>query len=182
MALQNISQPEYRDEMLKRFKLDVVVDESLEGASDDRVREEFRAWMQGLDFTMREDEREMYESTMLLSTLPIPNENICLVLDEAKITMLASIVFGEPEYDLERLEGMTVRAIDGTWKRPMEEQFKETYRGVGDLSITGLATLYELIACPLDGAHSSSGIMHDLHPLQGVPVLRWREPAFRYRK
>jgi hypothetical protein len=165
---QTIDQPDYRQEVLRRFKLDVVEDESLENASDDRVREEFRAWMKGLDFTPRDGEEDD-EPRALLSTVYNPSENICLVLDEARITMLADLAFDEPKDDLERFEGLTVRAIDGTWRRPAEVRANETYRGVGDVSIVGLAELFEVMASPEGGGHSYHGIMRDLHPLNGMP-------------
>jgi hypothetical protein len=169
LSLQHtIGQPEYRQEVLKRFKLDIVEDESLENASDDRVRQEFRAWMKGLGFTPREEEEDEV-SVALLSTVHNPSENICLVLDEASIIMLAGITFGEPKNDLQRFEGMTVRAIDGTWRRPAEVKVNETYRGVRDVSIIGLAELSKVMAPPEGGGQSFLGIMHDLHPLEGMP-------------
>jgi len=164
---QAISRPDYRQEVLKRFKLDVIEDESLENASDDRVREEFRAWMKGLDFTPRDEEEN--DPRALLSTMHNPSENICLALDEAAIFKLADLTFGEPKDDLERFGSLTVRAIDGTWRRPAEVKANETYRGVGDVSIVGLAELYGVMASPEGGGHCYGGIMHDLHPLNGMP-------------
>jgi hypothetical protein len=164
---QTIGQRDYQQEIIRRFKLDVVEDESLENASDDRVREEFRAWMKGLDFTPRGEEEE--HATGLLSTVYNPSENICLVLDEARIAMLADLTFDELKDDLKRFESMTVRAIDGTWRRPAEVRTNETYRGVGDISIIGLAELFTVMASPEGGGHSFLGIMHDLHPLNGMP-------------
>ena len=164
---QTIGQAVYRQEVLIRFKLDLVEDESLENASDDRVREEFRAWMMGLDFTPRDEEED--DPRSLLSVMPNPSENICLILDEARIIMLADLTFGEPKDDLRRFEGLTVRAIDGTWRRPAEVKANETYRGIGDVSIVGLAELYGVMASPEGGGHCYGGIMHDLHPLNGMP-------------
>jgi hypothetical protein len=48
--------PVLREEVFKRFKLEVVCDDSLEGASDDRIRAEFKAWMAGLGLTARGDQ------------------------------------------------------------------------------------------------------------------------------
>jgi hypothetical protein len=48
--------PVLREEVFKRFKLEVVCDDSLEGASGDRIRAEFRAWMAGLGLTTRGDQ------------------------------------------------------------------------------------------------------------------------------
>lgn len=54
----DIHEPAYHDKvtLIKRFKLDLVRGESLEGASDDRIRQDFRAWMAGLGYTARGDE------------------------------------------------------------------------------------------------------------------------------
>ena len=83
--------------------------------------------------------------------------------------MLADLTFGDPEDDLERFEEMTVRAVGGTWRRPAEVKVNENYRGVGDVSIIGLAELFKVMASPEGGGHSYFGIMHDLHPLNGMP-------------
>lgn len=162
----HVLEPVFRDEVIKRFKLDVVYDDSLEGASDDRIRAEFRAWMAGLGLTARGD-----QSLPLVgvSMSPNPKENICLVLDEASITMLAGLTFtSDLKSDFARFEGMNVRAIDCTWRRPAELKSNDTWRGIGDVSIVGLAVLFEMIAAPVRG-HSEMGMMHDLHPLAGMP-------------
>jgi hypothetical protein len=163
VKLQKIEQP-YQDEVFKRFKLEIVEDEYLENASDDRIREEFRAWMNGLGFTPKNARRSAF-----LSTVSNPSENICLALNEASIVMLADLAFDEPNDNSNRFRGMTVRAIDCTWRRPAEVRVDETYRGVGDVSIIGLAELYEVMSSPVGGGHSMLGIMHDLHPLNGMP-------------
>jgi hypothetical protein len=156
----------FRDEMITRFKLDVVYDDSLEGASDDRIRAEFRAWMAGLGLTARGDESP---SLVRVSMSPNSRENICLALDETGITMLAGLMFTEDlEGDFARFESMNVRATDCTWRRPAEVKSNDTWRGIGDLSIVGLAVLFEMIASPVRG-YSETGMMHDLHPLAGMP-------------
>jgi hypothetical protein len=167
VEIQDIAQP-YKDEVIKRFKLDIVEDESLENASDDRIREEFRAWMRGLDFTAR-NEHEASMRRAFVSTTSNPSENICLALDEASITKLADLTFPAPGEDMESVEDVTVRAIDCTWRRPAEVRINESYRGAGDVSVNGLAYLYEFMASPVGGGWSLSGIMHDLHPLIGMP-------------
>lgn len=169
-----ILQPEYRREVIGRFKLDAVEDAAFENASDDRIREEFRAWMKGLGYAVREDEKGITALARALSTLPISGENICLALDEARITELANLTMSEPRDGLRHFQGVTVRAIEGTWWRPAEVESDQTYRGVGDVSITGLAMLYYLIASPVNG-YSMHGMMHDLHPLNGMPrCYYWR--------
>lgn len=163
---QHVSHPVFRDEVIKRFKLDVVYDDSLEGASDDRIRAEFRAWMAGLGLTARGDQSPPLVG---VSMSPTPKENICLVLDEANITMLAGLTFtGDTKSDSTRFEGMNVRAIDCTWRRPAELEANDTWRGIGDVSIAGLAVLFEMILAPVRG-HLETGMMHHLHPLAGMP-------------
>ena len=71
-----------------------------------------------------------------MSTSPNPKENICLILDETSITMLAGLTFtGDLEGDFSRFDSMNVRAIDCTWRRPAEMKSNDTFRGIGDLSI-----------------------------------------------
>lgn len=101
--------------------------------------------------------------------LPNPKQNICLVLDEASITMISRLTFtGDLKKDFARFERLNVRAIDCTWRRPAEVKANDTWRGIGDVSIIGLTVLFEMIASPVRG-HSEMGMMHDLHPLAGMP-------------
>lgn len=96
-------------------------------------------------------------------------ENICLVLDEANITILAGLALtGDPKSDTARVEGINIRAIDCTWRRPAELELDDTWRGIGDESVVGLAVLFEMIASPVRG-YPETGMMHDLHPLIGMP-------------
>jgi hypothetical protein len=100
---------------------------------------------------------------------PTPKENICLVLDEANITMLAGLTFtSDAKSDSASFEGMNVRAIDCTWRRPAEVEPNDTWRGIWDVSIVGLALLLEMIASPVKGGYTETGMMHDLHPLAGM--------------
>ncbi|KAH6884286.1 hypothetical protein B0T10DRAFT_518379 [Thelonectria olida] len=143
----------YREEAIKRFKLDVIKDEeALQGASDDRVREEFRAQIRGLQLTDDDYPR-----------LPPPARNThCFVLDEASIAMLADLEFPEdPEDDYGAFGGKNIKFIDGNWERPKESHSFSTYRGVGYVAITGLAWVYTLL--------SSGDFMEDWHPLNGTP-------------
>jgi hypothetical protein len=162
----HVLNPVFRAEAIKRFKLDIVYDDSLEGVSDDRIRAEFKAWMAGLGLTASGDQ----SPSLLVSMSPTPKENICLVLDEASITMLAGLTFtGDSKRDSVRFEGMNVRAIDCTWRWPVKVRSDDTWRGIGDVSIVGLAVLFAMIASPIKGGHSAAGMMHDLHPLAGMP-------------
>lgn len=162
----HIRDPVLREEVIKRFKLDIVYDDSLEGASDDRIRAEFRAWMAGLGLTARGDQSPRLVG---VSMSPTPKENICLVLDEAKITILAGLTFtSDPKSDTARFERMSIRAINCTWQRPAEVEMDDTWRGIGDVPIVGLAVLFEMIASPVRG-YPETGMMHDLHPLVGMP-------------
>ncbi|KAI6884870.1 hypothetical protein KC360_g3980 [Hortaea werneckii] len=163
---QHVFHPVLREEVIERFKLDIVTDGSLEGASDDRIRAEFRAWMAGLGLTHRGDESPPF---LYMSSNPTPKENICLVLDEASITMLAGLTFtGEAQSDTTQIEGIRVRVIDCTWRRPAEMKADDTWRGTGNVSIVGLAVLFEMTLSP-DRAHLMTGMMHHLHPLAGMP-------------
>lgn len=163
---QHVLHPVFRAELIERFKLDVVCDDPLEGASNDRIRAEFIAWMAGLGLTASGDQSPRLVG---VSMSPTPKENIRLVLDEASITMLAGLTFtGDNKSDSARFEGMNVRVIDCTWRRPAEVASNDTWRGVGDVSIVGLAVLFEMIAAPIR-RHPETGMMHDLHPLAGMP-------------
>lgn len=141
--------PVFRAEVIECFRLDVVSDDSLEGASDDRIRAEFRARIAGLGLTTRGD-----QSLRLVGVYmsPTPKEDICLVLDEASINMLAGLTFtSDMKNDFARFEGMNVRVIDCTWRRPSESTSNDAWRGVVDVSIVGLAVLFEMIAAPIRG-------------------------------
>lgn len=122
--------------------------------------------MAGLGLTARGDQSSRLVS---VSMSPTPKENICLVSDEANITILAGLAFTRnPKSDTARVEGISKRAIGCTWRRPAELELDDTWRGIGDESIVGLAVLFEMIASPVRG-YPETGMMHDLHPLVGMP-------------
>ncbi|KAK6435914.1 hypothetical protein LTR95_007900 [Oleoguttula sp. CCFEE 5521] len=143
--------PVFADEAIKRFQLDLIDDKStLEDATDDRIRAEFRAIIRGLDLT--DDE----------TVIPPPARNlVCLVLDEAAIAMLSGLKLPK---DLQRvlteLESKTIKAVEIRWERP--QRSRSSYRGIGRVSVNGLLRLYNLMT-------SNNGYMEDLHPLNGVP-------------
>ncbi|GAB7335467.1 hypothetical protein MBLNU13_g07827t1 [Cladosporium sp. NU13] len=115
-------------EVIERFKLDIVYDDSLEGASDDRMRALCRAWIAGLGLTARGDQSPRLCG---VSMSPIPKENNCLVLDEASIPMLYGLTLtGDMERDSDRFEGLNVRVIDCTWRQPVYLALDDIWRGV----------------------------------------------------
>ncbi|OQN99437.1 hypothetical protein B0A48_14414 [Cryoendolithus antarcticus] len=143
--------PVFADEAIKRFQLDLVDDQNtLEDASDDRVRAVFRAIIRGLDLT--DDE----------TVIPPPARNlVCLVLDEPAVDMLSDLrLHKDSKRDFAGFEGKTVKAIEIRWERP--QRSRSSYRGVGRVSVNGLLRLYNLMT-------SSNGYMEDLHPSNGVP-------------
>lgn len=157
LELADIRHQEYREELSKRFKLDIVEDESLEDASDDRIREEFRTWMRNLG------QNTTYDDEEVLSFSRIASQLVCLVLDEPTITTLATLTVGESKEDRKRLQNITVRVIDCDWRRNGEVEVGDAYRGVGNVSVVGLASLFEVVS-------SNDGFSRGLHSLNGMPT------------
>ncbi|KAF2723825.1 hypothetical protein K431DRAFT_282519 [Polychaeton citri CBS 116435] len=145
--------PELREEARRRFKLDLIEDQQeLENASDDRIRENFRAFLKNQDLTREEDRFP-----------PQARFNVCLVLDEAKVKMLAGLQFlDEHIQEFIAFRRETVKAIDANWDR--SRAAGSSYHGVGNVSINGLQRLYLLIT-----SGANTGAMEDLHPLNGFP-------------
>ncbi|KAG9704668.1 hypothetical protein KCU69_g4999, partial [Aureobasidium melanogenum] len=143
----------YAAEAWKRFKLDIIEDqEALDGASDDRVRAEFRALVRSKELS---DDGDQF--------LPPARNQVCLVLDAAAITMLAQLKFPEElRYDRAVFKDKKVKAIDIQWNRPQSST--SSYRGTGQLSINALARFYHLITLGPDLA-----CMEDMHPLDVFP-------------
>nr|OQO31210.1 hypothetical protein B0A51_02050 [Rachicladosporium sp. CCFEE 5018] len=143
--------PVFADEAIRRFQLDLIDDQNtLEDASDDRIRAVFRAIIRGLDLT--DDE----------TVIPPPARNlICLVLDGPAVDMLSDLgLHKDSKRDFAGFEGKTVKAIEIRWERP--QRSRSSYRGVGRVSVNGLLRLYNLMT-------SSNGYMEELHPSNGVP-------------
>ncbi|KAG9644930.1 hypothetical protein KCV04_g4038, partial [Aureobasidium melanogenum] len=142
----------YAAEAWKRFKLDIIEDqEALDGASDDRVRAEFRALVRSKELSDDEDQ-----------FLPPARNQACLVLDAAAITMLAQLKFPEGlEDDREAFKDKKVTAIDIQWNKPKTST--GSYRGTGQLSINALARFYHLVTAGPDLL-----CMQDMHPLDVV--------------
>jgi hypothetical protein len=151
---------EWKEELRTRFKLELVEDEDeLAGASDDRIRENFRAMMRDMDLLPEED-----------SWVPLARYFVCLVLDANAVEMLAGIQFPDKDphwvnvgsvWEFDTFSKMTVKAIDANWDR---EDERDSYRGVGQVSINGLQELYLRIT-----RDACNKAMEDLHPLDGYP-------------
>lgn len=149
----------YTSEAARRFELKVVQDQNaLDGASDDRVREEFKSLLRGLNF-MNEDDHPV---PMLGWTMA------CLVLDEMAIYMLANLEFGEEgtRRDYKDFQGKSIKIVDVLWVRqptewPDSVPNARPYRGVDECPIVFLGNLY------LDLTKSTwSGALRELFPLQ----------------
>lgn len=141
----------YTEEAFRRLKLDVVEDEeALSGASDDRIREEFRAQLRTLQQLGDDD------------CIQTPARNYaCLVLDRPTVLMLAEISF--PEHvreDWPLFNEKTIEIVDAWWKRPAAAMNFSSYRGVGHCPINSLARFYMLVS-----GSANSGAMENLCPL-----------------
>ena len=110
--------------MCKRFKLDVICVQDLNGASDDRIREELRAFLRGLKRNFEGDEDGFGNLASMYA---------CLVLNEQSIIELSR-----------DLEGVIVRVIDCMWRKSTTD-CDHTYRGVRDVSIVGLDDLFNIL-------------------------------------
>jgi hypothetical protein len=156
-----------KEELRVRFKFELVEDEEeLSDASDDRVRENFRALMRNLDLRPDEDRWP-----------PQARYNVCLVLDAAAVEMLAGLQIPDkeshrqtglrdPDQEYSAYRKMTIKAIDANWDR--EDGRWSSYRGVGQVSINGLQELYLRIT-----GDACNKAMEDLHPLDGWPGDNW---------
>ncbi|PIG85996.1 hypothetical protein AARAC_011339 [Aspergillus arachidicola] len=87
----------YADEAIKRFKLDVILDESiLADVSEDRVREEFRSLIRGLDLYDPPEEPLGLAGHGESDFMVPPARNVaCFMLDEGDVSMLSELEFSE---------------------------------------------------------------------------------------
>jgi hypothetical protein len=136
------TKPIYGKELVHRFKLDIIKDQiALAGASDDRIRAEFRAHAYNKIHSSQSFDKED-EDVCLWS----PARNLaCLVLDEETINMLAEIALPDDlTYDRLGLKERTIKVVDGFWVRPPPGSKPwEPYRGVGHCPLPDLARLYQ---------------------------------------
>jgi hypothetical protein len=124
----------YADEAYRRLKFDVIEDpEALEGATDDRVRECFRANIRGLEPWNDIDQFP-----------PPPRNYVCLVLGGSKIEMLAKLAFNDDHNQNDLfLSTCNLQAVDIFWQR--SDITASLYRGVRKLAIDTLPRTYLLL-------------------------------------
>ncbi|KAI7199977.1 hypothetical protein KC316_g2915 [Hortaea werneckii] len=129
----------YADELYRRLKFDVIEDqEELENASDDRLRECFRAHIRGLELWGEEEEGAEK------GWPPPPRNYACLVLDGSKMDMLLDIPdHVDPVEDGHMLDECRLKAIDIFWQRP--EETVSSYRGARDIALLMLPRTYDLL-------------------------------------
>ncbi|KAI8719281.1 hypothetical protein NCS52_00708600 [Fusarium sp. LHS14.1] len=120
-------------EAFKRFKLDLFEDkELLEDASDDRVREEFNAYVRSLHLWEDDYDPDAHRARYYHDNLNRPPGNsrlkFCIVLDEAKISELAAFKFPiNPREDDRALRKTSVKIICRSWSYPDEPNCEKCY-------------------------------------------------------
>lgn len=170
-SLTRFTIPPYARETFHRFKLDVIQDKDiLDGASDDRIREEFRAQISGM---------KLFNDVGGLCYTPARNM-VCLVFDRETIEMLSSLSFPEDvEEDFDKFRKNTVKVLDNCYRGEDGPFYGErafpriktasyrvigslvpTYRGVGDCPIASLDRFYMFIT-----SGANPGAMEDMHPI-----------------
>ncbi|EWG43580.1 hypothetical protein FVEG_04996 [Fusarium verticillioides 7600] len=151
-SLRLMSPSLYSEEATKRFKLEVIEDkEALENASEDRVREEFRAHLRSLG---------VLEEDLMFRGIGISRFSACILLDEQTISRLANCSFSlDIERDEPRLADVLVRMIDPKWDYPAEpypgelDDEDRPYRGGDYCPVTALAELYRIMDGNLMGEY-----------------------------
>ncbi|KAI7240598.1 hypothetical protein KC330_g1183 [Hortaea werneckii] len=129
----------YADELYRHLKSDVIEDqETLEDASNDRVRECFRAHIRSLELWGEEEEGAENDWP------PPPQNYACLVLNGSKMDMLLNIPdHVDPVEDGHMLDDCRLKAIDIFWQRP--EETVSSYRGARDIALLMLPRTYDLL-------------------------------------
>ena len=153
--------PAYKNEAIRRLKFDLIQDkENLDGASDDRIREEFKSLLRGQSLMNEEDSPEIF----IGSTVG------CLVFDEKTITMLADLEFDDSVRDYSSFKGNNIKITDLFWVRGETEwpdlPNARPYRGVDECPIVCLQSL--------NSEFSTSGFggeLEDRFPLQSKYYL-----------
>ncbi|KAF4332667.1 hypothetical protein FBEOM_13527 [Fusarium beomiforme] len=114
----------FATEAFKRLKFDVIEDkELLENASDDRVREEFNAYVRSLrlfpdDLRWENQRQKLFKDNLNRPDGPT-RYNICIVLDEETVDTLAAISFPDNlKDDLKILQDISIKVIDRNWRYP----------------------------------------------------------------
>lgn len=138
----------YAEEAFCRFKLDLVEDQAtLEGASYDRIRAEFRALIQAKIRDLKSSSEE-WDDKEKFDLWPRARYQACLVLDGATVSMLANVPPFEnlEEHDRFLINNVALKVIDRFWERPPPVVLSaEEYRGVVDCSIGRIPLLYHEI-------------------------------------
>ncbi|KAF4460477.1 hypothetical protein FALBO_12740 [Fusarium albosuccineum] len=110
-SLRSETAAPYADEASKRLKLDVILDkEALENASEDRVREEFRAQLRGLGLS---------DDEFMTRGIGSSRVSACILFDEDVIETLSKASFpDDPKRDLSAFANVLVRIVDPKWTYP----------------------------------------------------------------
>lgn len=150
-ALAAKAHPALAAEAYKRFRLDLVQDRAaLDGASDDRIREEFNALLRGHGLWPAGCSQR--------GPLRPARRFVCFVFDEPTILELARLSFPRKvKDDYEALENFTIKIIDRAWQRP--ENGRGSYPGVDDCPVQGLVGVYYLTG------NGDSNSMKDMYPM-----------------
>ncbi|PCD36263.1 hypothetical protein FGRA07_08147 [Fusarium graminearum] len=130
-------------EAVKRLELKVLEDKDLlENASDDRVREEFNAYVRTLrlfpaDLRWEKDAQRWHKDNLNRPSAPL-RYGYCILLDEETIGTLAGINFPDDlNSDKRLLKDISVKLVDRGWRYPEEADNRyghdpavaEVYRG-----------------------------------------------------
>ncbi|CAF3452196.1 hypothetical protein FGSG_07795 [Fusarium graminearum PH-1] len=130
-------------EAVKRLELKVLEDKDLlENASDDRVREEFNAYVRTLrlfpaDLRWEKDAQRWHKDNLNRPSAPL-RYGYCILLDEETIGTLAGINFPDDlNIDKRLLKDISVKLVDRGWRYPEEADNRyghdpavaEVYRG-----------------------------------------------------
>lgn len=141
----------YAEEAFRRFKLEVIEDESaLSEASYDRVRAEFSAMLRG---------KPIFDPMMLGG----PASNMAfLMLDAESIEKIRDYQIPQTILDHTPLrDTVHLKVVDIHYERPGPNIAPSTYTGWGLCRIRLLARLYEILT-----TDANSGAMFDLHPME----------------
>lgn len=121
----------YGEEAFGRFRLGVIQDKrALGDASDDRIREEYNAYIRTLN--MHIDDWEEGQSRRYQDGLNRPYAphglDPCIVFDEATIEQLSTLTFPDDlEKDRDALADVTVKMVDRCWRYPQKASDEAAY-------------------------------------------------------
>jgi hypothetical protein len=167
----------FATEAFQRLRFDVIEDkELLESASDDRVREEFNAYVRSLrlfpdDLRWEKERQKLYKDNLNRPDGPT-RYNICIVLDEGAIDRLASISFPDNlKDDTTVLRDIYLKVIDRNWRYPQMAKDKfgsgssgHVYKGIDNCPVLDLP----LICAEM---HGHTGL-EEMFPLDRYRYMR----------